>query len=62
MTNQQALAQLRETASSTEAMETIRVGLAVLFAQGAAPDELLRFCADTLVYYSHQNPVPEFWN
>lgn len=62
MTNQQALTQIRETASSGEALEAIRAGLAVLYAQGAAPDELLRFCADTLVVYADRHPTPTHWN
>lgn len=62
MTNQEALNLLRETASSGEAMEAIRVGLSVLYARGAAPEELLRFCADTLHQYALRSPAPEYWN
>lgn len=62
MTNEQALTQLRETASSGQAMEAIRVELAVLYAQGAAPEELLRFCADTLHQHAIREPPPEHWH
>lgn len=62
MTNAEALTQLRETASTADAMEAIRTGLAVIYAQGAEPAELLRFCADTLHQYALRRPKPEYWN
>lgn len=61
MTNDECLAQLRETAGSGQAMEAIRTGLAVLYARGAAPEELLRFCADTLHQYALRQPAPDYW-
>lgn len=54
MTNEQAITQLRETASAAQAVAGIRALLAVLIAQGATPHELMNLCGNVLETYAEQ--------